>query len=177
MRCPKCGAVTEVSEKRGPFRTRRCVNPTCRNDFATCENLMINIGNVRVGAKTLASDAPGRRRSSPPGIRGLGSSMLGIGRGPSRPLIRHRDNSKTHFCTLIYFHASAGSGGAVDGRDACEPGAWKLNHARSEPDQRRWKLDGAFREPTAAMGGHIPEPNTDRKYVLYARRHVVDSGS
>ena len=54
MRCPKCGAVTEVSEKRGPFRTRRCVNPTCRNDFATCENLMINIGNVRVGAKTLA---------------------------------------------------------------------------------------------------------------------------
>ena len=53
MQCPKCGALTHVSEKRGPFRNRRCANPTCRNDFMTCENIMHLSGLERVGVKTL----------------------------------------------------------------------------------------------------------------------------
>jgi len=37
MKCPECGARTEVSEKRGPFRNRHCTNPECRSKFVTCE--------------------------------------------------------------------------------------------------------------------------------------------
>ena len=54
MRCPKCGALTQVSEKRGPFRTRRCANPACRYDFTTCENVMTDSEHGRRGAKVLA---------------------------------------------------------------------------------------------------------------------------
>jgi hypothetical protein len=54
MQCPKCGALTHVSEKRGPFRTRRCPNPYCRNDFTTCENIMAHSEDGCVGAKVLA---------------------------------------------------------------------------------------------------------------------------
>jgi len=40
MQCPQCGARTEVSETRGPFRDRRCTNPACRMDFTTREQIM-----------------------------------------------------------------------------------------------------------------------------------------
>jgi len=40
MECPQCGARTEVSEKRGPFRERRCTNAACLYDFTTREQIM-----------------------------------------------------------------------------------------------------------------------------------------
>jgi hypothetical protein len=55
MRCPKCGAVTEVSEKRGPYRDRRCMNPACRFDFTTCENFVTQDEHRRMRAKALAT--------------------------------------------------------------------------------------------------------------------------
>jgi hypothetical protein len=70
MRCPKCGAVTEVTEKRGLYRNRRCLNPACRFDFTTCETFVIQEENRRVGAKALArrlevpSSTPARRQKA-----------------------------------------------------------------------------------------------------------------
>ena len=54
MFCPQCGARTEVSQKRGPFRDRRCMNAACRHDFTTCENVMTQREHQRLRAKTLA---------------------------------------------------------------------------------------------------------------------------
>ncbi len=54
MRCPKCGALTEVIEKRGPYRDRRCVNRACRYDFTTSENLLTQTEHRRWRARSLA---------------------------------------------------------------------------------------------------------------------------
>ncbi len=68
MRCPKCGGATEVIEKRGPYRERRCMNRRCRFDFTTCENFLTQDEHHRLRAKTLASRlevpscAPARRQ-------------------------------------------------------------------------------------------------------------------
>lgn len=51
MKCPKCGAITEVMEKRGSFRTRHCMNPDCNFCFITCENLATQEEQQRRGAK------------------------------------------------------------------------------------------------------------------------------
>ena len=40
MQCPKCGARTEVVEKRGEYRDRRCTSTDCRLDFTTQERVM-----------------------------------------------------------------------------------------------------------------------------------------
>ena len=40
MQCPQCGARTEVTEKRGPFRERRCTNLACGIDFTTREHVI-----------------------------------------------------------------------------------------------------------------------------------------
>ena len=40
MQCPKCGARTEVIEKRGAFRDRRCLKAECRVEFTTREQIM-----------------------------------------------------------------------------------------------------------------------------------------
>jgi hypothetical protein len=40
MQCPQCGARTEVNEKRGPFRDRRCTNSACGIDFTTREHVL-----------------------------------------------------------------------------------------------------------------------------------------
>jgi hypothetical protein len=40
MQCPQCGARTAVTEKRGPFRERRCTNLTCGIDFTTREHVI-----------------------------------------------------------------------------------------------------------------------------------------
>jgi len=40
MICPLCGARTQVSEKRGPYRDRRCTNANCCHDFTTRENIL-----------------------------------------------------------------------------------------------------------------------------------------
>jgi hypothetical protein len=54
MRCPKCGGDTEVIEKRGPFRDRRCLRTDCRFDFTTREHFVAQEEDRRVGAKALA---------------------------------------------------------------------------------------------------------------------------
>ncbi len=62
MRCPHCGAITEVSEKRGAYRERRCSNPACRSEFTTCENLLTHSEHRRLRARALAqrgASAPG----------------------------------------------------------------------------------------------------------------------
>jgi hypothetical protein len=40
MKCPQCGAPTEVSEKRGPFRDRRCTSTGCGLTFTTREQVV-----------------------------------------------------------------------------------------------------------------------------------------
>ena len=72
MRCPKCGGDTEVVEKRGPFRDRRCLRPHCRFDFTTREHFVAQEEDRRVGAKVLA-----RRQAelnSPPAARAKAAS-------------------------------------------------------------------------------------------------------
>jgi len=40
MECPYCGAKTEVTETRGPFRDRHCTNRRCGFIFTTREQVM-----------------------------------------------------------------------------------------------------------------------------------------
>ena len=40
MQCPQCGTRTEVIEKRGPYRDRRCKNADCQLGFTTREQIM-----------------------------------------------------------------------------------------------------------------------------------------
>jgi endogenous inhibitor of DNA gyrase (YacG/DUF329 family) len=40
MQCPQCEARTEVTEKRGPFRARRCTNLDCGIEFTTREHVI-----------------------------------------------------------------------------------------------------------------------------------------
>jgi len=54
MRCPQCGAATEVIEKRGPYRDRRCLRSRCGFAFTTCESFVAQDEDRRVGAKALA---------------------------------------------------------------------------------------------------------------------------
>ena len=72
MHCPQCGARTEVNEKRGPFRDRRCTNPACRHDFTTCEQIMTLREHRRLCAKTRASQIEVAPRS--PAARALAGS-------------------------------------------------------------------------------------------------------
>ena len=53
MLCPLCGAGTQVSEKRGPYRDRRCTNADCGHDFTTRENIL-PVRKARLCAKTRA---------------------------------------------------------------------------------------------------------------------------
>jgi hypothetical protein len=53
MFCPICGARTVVSEKRGPYRDRRCTNADCRLDFTTREELLPQ-RHARLCARTRA---------------------------------------------------------------------------------------------------------------------------
>jgi hypothetical protein len=55
MHCPDCGAATEVNEKRGPFRDRRCTNQSCRFEFTTCESVIPNRNRGRLCARTRAA--------------------------------------------------------------------------------------------------------------------------
>jgi len=61
MFCPRCGGRTEVSEKRGVFRDRLCINPTCSLEFTTRENIMSVRAQRRLCARTRATqlDPPG----------------------------------------------------------------------------------------------------------------------
>ena len=52
MRCPQCGALTDVREKRGPYRDRCCKNPACRREFTTCENVLNHAEHRRLCART-----------------------------------------------------------------------------------------------------------------------------
>jgi len=55
MFCPQCGARTEVSEKRGIFRDRRCTNAACHLDFTTRENVLTLREHRRLCARTRAT--------------------------------------------------------------------------------------------------------------------------
>jgi hypothetical protein len=52
MFCPQCGAHTEVTEKRGIFRDRRCTNAACGLDFTTRENVLTQREHRRLCART-----------------------------------------------------------------------------------------------------------------------------
>jgi len=62
MKCPQCGAPTEVSEKRGPYRQRQCKSSGCDLSFTTTE-LVVGYNKralmagerVRLCARTLAT--------------------------------------------------------------------------------------------------------------------------
>lgn len=44
-----------MTEKRGPFRDRRCLNPECRREFTTREQIMAERQDLRLCAKTRLS--------------------------------------------------------------------------------------------------------------------------
>jgi hypothetical protein len=69
MQCPQCGAHTEVSEKRGPFRERRCTNTACAIDFTTREHVMSLRGHRRPCARTRATKL---QTPNPPRVAGAG---------------------------------------------------------------------------------------------------------
>ena len=56
MLCPMCGSRTEVIEKRGPFRDRRCTHNACRLDFTTREQVMPQREDRRRCARTRATE-------------------------------------------------------------------------------------------------------------------------
>ncbi len=56
MLCPMCGSRTEVIEKRGPFRDRRCTHNACRLDFTTREQVMPLREDRRRCARTRATE-------------------------------------------------------------------------------------------------------------------------
>src|SRR5579862_2504087 len=55
MNCPQCGARTQVREKRGPFRDRRCTNFQCGMDFTTREHLLPQLADQKLCARTCAA--------------------------------------------------------------------------------------------------------------------------
>jgi len=80
MECPQCGSRTEVCEKRGPFRDRRCINEACRLDFTTREQVMMQRKAVvkrrehgRLCARTRATQIETPRRLPATGAE-LGST-------------------------------------------------------------------------------------------------------
>jgi len=68
MRCPKCGGPTEVTDKRGAFRSRRCTDPVCRLEFKTCENLVAHVDDRRVGLRKLATTCARRTARTPTAV-------------------------------------------------------------------------------------------------------------
>ena len=64
MNCPQCGSRTEVNEKRGAFRDRRCTNADCALDFTTCETIMAQREKSRQCARTRHT-RPGAARRTP----------------------------------------------------------------------------------------------------------------
>jgi hypothetical protein len=68
MFCPQCGARTEVNEKRGPFRDRRCTNAACNLDFTTREHVMPQRNRGRNCARTRATHIETPPRSQADGV-------------------------------------------------------------------------------------------------------------
>ena len=64
MLCPQCGSRTEVNEKRGSFRDRRCTDAACRHDFTTREIVITHLEVSRMCARTRATqaEAPARKK-------------------------------------------------------------------------------------------------------------------
>jgi hypothetical protein len=68
MQCPQCGARTEVSKERGPFRDRRCTNAACGIDFTTCEHLVSFREHHRPCARTRATQTGTPKGFPPAGV-------------------------------------------------------------------------------------------------------------
>ncbi len=84
MFCPLCGARTEVSEKRGIFRDRRCTNADCGFDFTTRENVMTLPERRRLCARTRATKIQTSPRS-PDAHLEVGSTFRPTLAAPSDP--------------------------------------------------------------------------------------------
>jgi len=71
MHCPQCGKQTRVTEKRGPFRERRCTNLACGLKFTTREHVIprqeesfcARTRAIKIGGAKLAKDG-GKRSPS-----------------------------------------------------------------------------------------------------------------
>jgi len=74
MRCPECGTCTEVIEKRGAFRDRRCTNTGCRHDFTTRELVVTSPEHSRQCARTRATQIEIRACLSAAGARAVPTS-------------------------------------------------------------------------------------------------------
>ena len=61
MICPQCGADTEVLQKRGVYRQRRCKNPKCGLEFETRENLITGIEFRRADTARKHLESPERK--------------------------------------------------------------------------------------------------------------------
>lgn len=86
MFCPLCGARTEVTEKRGPFRDRRCTNAACRLDFTTRESVMTVRERRRLCARTRATkiDPPPRPLAASAEARSTSYSGAGVPPDPRK---------------------------------------------------------------------------------------------
>jgi hypothetical protein len=74
MLCPCCGARTQVNEKRGPFRDRRCTNAVCGLNFTTREEMMTQRERSRFCAKTRLTKIETPETLAPPGAKRSRSS-------------------------------------------------------------------------------------------------------
>ncbi|MGO8816214.1 MAG: hypothetical protein ACLQVG_16370 [Terriglobia bacterium] len=84
MKCPQCGAPTEVSEKRGPFRDRRCTSNACGLSFTTREQVVRprkqevrpgEHGRLCARTRAIQGDAP----------TGIPAARMAAGAAPDRP--------------------------------------------------------------------------------------------
>jgi|SRR5208283_1729920 len=93
MCCPLCGARTEVTETRGPYRDRRCTNAGCGHDFTTRENIL-PVRRARLCARTRALHGGVLPPAQVTGVEGdsIAGPCLdtppGPGEGEKRPLAR-----------------------------------------------------------------------------------------
>jgi hypothetical protein len=81
MECPQCGARTQVNEKRGPFRDRRCTNPACRAQFTTREQIMLHREGGKLCARTRAIQI---ETSEPPAAGNVAGPDLGEAAGEEK---------------------------------------------------------------------------------------------
>jgi hypothetical protein len=108
MQCPQCGARTEVNEKRGPFRDRRCTNGACGLDFTTREQVMTERETARLCARTRATNFITSHSPPTAGAEGAPISFHGP-RARSGRVGRPRGRQKQQPCALASEGLEAGS--------------------------------------------------------------------
>jgi hypothetical protein len=104
MCCPQCGAHTEVSEKRGPFRDRRCTNAACRVEFTTREQVLKPLEHGRLCARTRATQI-----EIPPRVPAVGEKVGSTSRPGSAPPSRPAVGASGEGEKQRYLHAEVGA--------------------------------------------------------------------